>query len=153
MNRTFWWSVYSKRLVQRRRSNCIHLCFSLRGPGRLFLLIIRGPVVKLRRREGSERPASNASSIWQPAQTKEWKVGWWVSVNLLVYSGFRLFKTIAIWSSSEVSLFLSNFVMHSVPLYLSISGHLKPYGSLTLGYRERFSRSATSYLSPLNLLT
>lgn len=35
-----------------------------------------------------------------------------------------------------------------------IFGHLKPYGSrLTLGYRERFSRSATSYLSPLNLLT
>lgn len=55
--------------------------------------------------------------------------------------------------SSEVSLFLSYFVMHSVPLYLYISGHLKPYGSLTLGYRERFSRSATSYLSPLNLLT
>nr|YP_009045726.1 orf109a [Batis maritima]AIC83329.1 orf109a [Batis maritima] len=43
--------------------------------------------------------------------------------------------------------------MHPVPLYLSISGHLKPYGSLTLGYRERFSRSATSYLSLLNLLT
>lgn len=43
--------------------------------------------------------------------------------------------------------------MHPVPLYLSISGHLKPYGSLTLGYRERLSRSATSYLSPLNLLT
>lgn len=35
-----------------------------------------------------------------------------------------------------------------------IFGHLKPYGSrLTLGYRERLSRSATSYLSPLNLLT
>lgn len=74
-------------------------------------------------------------------------------VNLLVYSGFRLFKSIAIGSSSEVSLFFSYFVMHPVPLYLSISGHLKPYGSLTLGYRDRFSRSATSYLSPLNLLT
>lgn len=45
-------------------------------------------------------------------------------------------NSIAIGSSSE-SLFWTYFVMHPVLLYYSISGHWKPYGSQTLGYRVK----------------
>jgi len=45
-------------------------------------------------------------------------------------------NNIAIGSSSD-SLFITYFVMHPVPLYNSISGHFKPYGSRTLGYRVK----------------
>lgn len=45
-------------------------------------------------------------------------------------------NNIAIGSSSD-SLFITYFVMHPVPLYNSISGHFKPYGSRTFGYRVK----------------
>jgi len=46
-----------RHLVQRCHSNCIHICFCLRGSGTLILLIIQGPVAKQWRREGERMPS------------------------------------------------------------------------------------------------
>lgn len=72
----------------------LQLRFSLKGPGRIFWL-----VAKLRCREGGRRQCIFPSFDKTLAQTPKWKGG----LDLLVYSGFRLFKTIAIWSSWSLS--------------------------------------------------